>query len=134
MQRTTLAAAESASGGLLVTPLTSRSRTTTKDGVMSKGKMAPDHPGEILNEEFLKPMDLSQNALARKLGVPPRRINEIIQGKAAANSRYGSASWPLFRCVRGVLDGASNGLRVRCGSDRLGVRLENEVQQYEQTS
>ncbi len=41
------------------------------------------HPGEILLEEFLKPMDLSQNALARAIGVPPRRINEIVLAKRA---------------------------------------------------
>jgi len=46
---------------------------------MSK-KMAPVHPGEVLQEEFLVPMGLSQNALARALGVPPRRINEIVHG------------------------------------------------------
>lgn len=40
-------------------------------------------PGEILDEEFLKPMGLSQNALARAIGVPPRRINEIVLGKRA---------------------------------------------------
>jgi antitoxin HigA-1 len=39
-------------------------------------KLAPIHPGEILREEFMKPRDLSQNALARALNVPPRRINE----------------------------------------------------------
>ncbi|MDD5241804.1 MAG: HigA family addiction module antitoxin [Sulfuricella sp.] len=38
-------------------------------------------PGEILLEEFLKPMDISQNGLARAIGVPPRRINEIVLGK-----------------------------------------------------
>jgi addiction module HigA family antidote len=41
----------------------------------------PVHPGEILSEEFLKPMDLSQNRLALALGVPARRINEIVLGK-----------------------------------------------------
>ena len=41
------------------------------------------HPGEILLEEFLKPMGLSQTALARALSVPPRRINEIVLGKRA---------------------------------------------------
>jgi len=41
------------------------------------------HPGEILLEEFLKPMKLSQTALARAIGVPPRRINEIVLGKRA---------------------------------------------------
>ena len=39
------------------------------------------HPGRILHEQFLKPKGLSQNALAREIGVPPRRINEIILGK-----------------------------------------------------
>jgi addiction module HigA family antidote len=39
------------------------------------------HPGEILVEEFLKPMDLSQTRLAHAIGVPPRRINEIVLGK-----------------------------------------------------
>jgi addiction module HigA family antidote len=41
------------------------------------------HPGEILLEEFLKPLRLSQNALARAVHVPPRRINEIVLGKRA---------------------------------------------------
>ncbi len=39
------------------------------------------HPGEVLLEEFLAPMSLSQNRIAREIGVPPRRINEIVQGK-----------------------------------------------------
>jgi addiction module HigA family antidote len=43
--------------------------------------LANPHPGEILLEEFLKPMGLSQNALARAVHVPPRRINEIVLGK-----------------------------------------------------
>jgi antitoxin HigA-1 len=45
--------------------------------------LANPHPGEILLEEFLKPMSLSQNALARAVHVPPRRINEIVLGKRA---------------------------------------------------
>ena len=44
-------------------------------------KLKPVHPGEVLLEEFLKPMDLSQNRLALAIGVPPRRINEIVLGK-----------------------------------------------------
>src|SRR5579883_3490007 len=51
-------------------------------------KAVPDHipnptPGEILLHEFLEPMELSQNGLARAIGVPPRRINEIVLGKRA---------------------------------------------------
>lgn len=51
---------------------------------MKKNKNLPNiHPGEVLLEEFLKPMGISQNALARAIGVPPRRINEIDLGKRA---------------------------------------------------
>jgi addiction module HigA family antidote len=50
--------------------------------IMSKGTLLSNpHPGEILLEEFLKPMELSQNALARAVHVAPRRINEIVLGK-----------------------------------------------------
>jgi len=44
------------------------------------------HPGEILMQEFLRPMDLSQTGLARAIGVPPRRINEIVLGKRAVSA------------------------------------------------
>jgi len=44
-------------------------------------KLANIHPGEILLEEFLNPMAISQNRIARDIGVPPRRINEIVHGK-----------------------------------------------------
>ena len=46
-----------------------------------KKRLPNVHPGEILLEEFLKPLNLSQNRLAREIGVPPRRINEIVLGK-----------------------------------------------------
>ena len=48
---------------------------------MAKKTLPNIHPGEILQEEFLVPMNISQNALARAAGVPPRRINEIVLGK-----------------------------------------------------
>jgi len=48
---------------------------------MKTNKLAPIHPGEILLEEFMRPHGLSQNALARALNVPPRRINEIVLEK-----------------------------------------------------
>ena len=44
------------------------------------------HPGEVLLEEFLKPMEISQNALARAIRVPPRRVNEIVLGKRAISA------------------------------------------------
>ena len=50
-------------------------------GNVKTNKLPPIHPGEILREEFMKPRGLSQNALARALNVPPRRINEIVLEK-----------------------------------------------------
>ena len=49
-------------------------------------KLPNVHPGEILLEEFLKPMDISQNRLARAMSVPPRRINEIVHGKRSVTA------------------------------------------------
>ncbi|NQW51376.1 MAG: HigA family addiction module antidote protein [Rhodospirillales bacterium] len=57
----------------------SKSSTTT----LSRNLLRNPHPGEILAEEFMKPLELSQNALARAIAVPPRRINEIVLGKRA---------------------------------------------------
>jgi len=51
--------------------------------MMMKRHLKPIHPGEILMEEFMKPLGLSQNALARALDVPPRRINEIVHEQRA---------------------------------------------------
>jgi addiction module HigA family antidote len=60
-------------------PTKSKSSTTTD--------LLPNpHPGEVLVEEFLKPMGLSQTALARAIGVPPRRINEIVLGKRTVSA------------------------------------------------
>ena len=57
----------------------SRSSTITE-------RLPNPHPGEILLEEFLKPMELSQTALARAIAVPPRRINEIVLGKRSVTA------------------------------------------------
>lgn len=58
-----------------------RSRSSTTTDLLPNS-----HPGEILMEEFLRPMGLSQTALARAIGVPPRRINEIVLGKRAVTA------------------------------------------------
>ncbi|MGH8711013.1 MAG: HigA family addiction module antitoxin [Burkholderiales bacterium] len=50
---------------------------------MAKRKFAPVHPGIILSEDFLKPMGITQYRLAKGIGVPPRRVNEIVHGKRA---------------------------------------------------
>ncbi len=64
---------------------------------MNEDKLMPIHPGEVLLEEFIKPMNLSQNQIALALGVPEQRINEIVHGKqpitadiALRLARYGN--------------------------------------------
>jgi antitoxin HigA-1 len=59
------------------------------------------HPGEILLEEFLKPMGLSQNALARAVHVAPRRINEIVLGKRDVTADTDLRSRAISACRRG---------------------------------
>jgi len=53
---------------------------------MKTNKLPPIHPGEILREKFMKPRELSQNALARALNVPPRRVNEIVLEKRSVTA------------------------------------------------
>lgn len=54
---------------------------SASSSIMNDDQLPNPHPGDILLEEFLQPMELSQNALARAVHVPPRRINEIVLGK-----------------------------------------------------
>jgi antitoxin HigA-1 len=90
-------------------------------------KLAPVHPGEVLLEEFLKPMGLSQYRLAKDITVPPRRINEIVHGKRAISAdtalrlaRYFGTSERFWLNLQ-----AQHDLDVE--RDRLGDRLEREV-------
>ena len=71
---------------------------------MTEHRLPPIHPGEILLEEFLKPMNISQYRLAKDISVPARRINEIVQGNARHQCGHGAQIVPLFRVVRTVLD------------------------------
>jgi addiction module HigA family antidote len=63
---------------------------------MKTNKLPPIHPGEILREEFMKPLGLSQNALARALNIPPRRINEIVLEKRGITA---DTALRLARCL-----------------------------------
>ncbi len=70
----------------------------------------PITPGEILLEEYLKPMGISQNAMARAIGVPPRAINEIILGKRAITPAMSIRFGAFF----GQSEGFWHGLQVEC--------------------
>jgi antitoxin HigA-1 len=93
-------------------------------------KFAPVHPGEILLEEFLKPFGISQYRLAQDIGVPPRRINEIVHGKRAVSadtalrlSRYFGLSERYWMNLQARYD-------LELEKDRLEGRLEREVRVF----
>lgn len=91
------------------------------------GKIEAIHPGEILMEEFLEPMELSQYRVAKDIGVPPIRINEIVHGKRAVTA---DTALRLARYF-GTSDRFWMNLQIRYDleveKDRLGERLEREV-------
>lgn len=90
--------------------------------------MPPIHPGEILLDEFLEPMGISQYRLAKDISVPPRRINEIVQGKRSISadtalrfSRYFGLSERFWLNLQARYD-------LEVERDKLELRLEKEVQ------
>ena len=73
-------------------------------------KLQPVHPGEVLLEEFLLPLGLSQTRLALGIGVPPRRINEIVLGKRGVTADTALRLAALFRHVAAILARFADGL------------------------
>jgi addiction module HigA family antidote len=90
-------------------------------------KMEPVHPGEILLEEFLRPMGLSQNRLARDIGVSPRRINEIVHGKRRLTADTALRLARYFAMSPEFWLGLQMDYELDVESDRLGDRLDREV-------
>ncbi len=80
------------------------------------------HPGEILREEFLEPLGISQNRLAREIGVRRPAHKRDRSGEAGGHRRHGPATRPLFRNDRRLLDGSANGLRSRTRQRLLATR------------
>ena len=94
---------------------------------MTTKKLAPVHPGEVLLEEFLEPMGLSQYRVAQDTSVSPRRINEIVHGTRAISAdtalrlaRYFGTSERFWLNLQAQYD-------LDVERDRLGTRLEREV-------
>lgn len=97
---------------------------------MATDLLPPVHPGEVLLEEFLGPLGLSQYRLAKDISVPPRRINEIVHGKRAVTAdtalrlaRYFGTSARFWLNLQAQYDLDVHG-------DLLGDRLEREVVQH----
>jgi addiction module HigA family antidote len=90
-------------------------------------RIAPIHPGEILLEEFLTPLGISQYRLAKEIGVPPRRINEIVHGARAVSAdtalrlaRYLGTSERFWLNLQSQYD-------LDVEYDRVGDRIEREI-------
>jgi len=94
---------------------------------VKRKKLAPVHPGEILLEEFLKPMDLSQNRLALSLGVHPRRINEIVLAKRAITADTALRLAKYFGTSAKFWLGLQADYDLDVAEDEIGDRLEEEV-------
>ena len=101
---------------------------------MGTKKLNPVSPGEILLEEFLEPMALSQNRLARGLGVPPRRINEIIHGRRRITADTALRLAKYFKMSPEFWLGLQMDYELDLESDRLGDTLEREVGEYSRAS
>jgi addiction module HigA family antidote len=94
---------------------------------MAEKKLKPVHPGEILLEEFLKPLGLSQNRLALSIGVPPRRINEIVLGKRSISADTALRLGRYFDMSPQFWLGLQMDYDLDVAADVLNGRLDQEV-------
>jgi antitoxin HigA-1 len=93
-------------------------------------KLAPVHPGEILLEEFLGPMGISQYRLAKEISVPPRRINEIVHGQRAVTADTALRLSRFFGTSERFWLNLQTRHDLEAEKDRLGERLDREVRAY----
>ena len=90
-------------------------------------KLSPIHPGEVLLDEFIKPMNLSQNRLAIDIGVDGRRINEIVLGKRAITADTALRLSRFFGNSPQFWMGLQTQYDLDVAEDQLGKRLDREV-------
>ena len=94
---------------------------------MTEQKLLPMHPGEVLLEEFLKPMGISQYRLAKDINVPPRRINEIAHGTRAITADTALRLSHYFGTSERFWLNLQTRYAIEVEKDRLGDSLEKEV-------
>jgi addiction module HigA family antidote len=94
---------------------------------MNNEKLPPIHPGEILAEEFLKPLGVSQYRLANDISVPPRRINEIVQGKRSISPDTALRLALYFGLSEQFWINLQMRYDLEIEKDKLADRLEKEV-------
>lgn len=94
---------------------------------MKNKKLPPIHPGEVLIEEFLKPMGISQYRLAKDISVPPRRINEIVHGKRSITADTALRLGRFFEIAPQFWLNLQNRFDLEVAEDLLADRLDKEV-------
>jgi addiction module HigA family antidote len=94
---------------------------------MKERRMAPVHPGEILLEQFLKPLAMSQNKLALELSVPPRRINEIVKGRRRVTADTAIRLARFFKMTPEYWMGLQADYDLDVVRDALEERVNREV-------
>ena len=94
---------------------------------MKNNKLPPIHPGEILIEEFLKPMGISQYRLAKDISVSPRRINEIVHGKRSITADTALRLGRFFEISPQFWLNLQNRFDLEVTEDLLAGRLDKEV-------
>jgi addiction module HigA family antidote len=97
---------------------------------MPRQKLHPVHPGEVLLEEFLKPLALSQNRVAIAMGVPARRINEIVLGKRSVSADTALRLARYFNTSPEFWMGLQTQYDLDVASARLGDDLQRVVRPY----
>ncbi|HAJ79893.1 MAG TPA: addiction module antidote protein, HigA family [Fibrobacteres bacterium] len=95
---------------------------------MKEIKMKPLHPGEVLNEEFLTPLGLSQNRLAIALHIPARRINEIVLGKRGITADTALRLARYFKMSPQFWLGLQMDYELDMAEDVIEKRIEQEIQ------
>jgi addiction module HigA family antidote len=95
---------------------------------MAKRKFEPVHPGAVLGEDFLKDMGISQYRLAKSIGVPPRRINEIVQGKRSITADTALRLGKFFGMEAQFWLNLQSHYDLEVARDALAGTLEREVE------
>ena len=106
----------------------SKSRITiNEENAMAQRRLNPVHPGEVLLEEFLKPLNLSQNRLALDIGVPARRINEIVLRKRSVSADTALRLSQYFGTSPQFWLGLQTEYDLDVAADKIGSRIKREV-------
>lgn len=101
---------------------------------MSTNRMRPIHPGEILREEYLIPMDMSPNALANALGVTAARINEIVREERGVTAETALRLARYFRTTPEFWLNLQMAYELRLAQQQIGSRIKQEIRPIAETA